>query len=496
VRQLVTEALVLCLAGGGLGTGLAFAGVGALVRLDLTPLPRLREVGPSFEALACALALCTITALGLGLVTAARATRETALSTLADGQRGPTGGASRRLLGGLVASQVGAALALLVGAGLLGRSLLRVLEVDPGFRTGNVMAMDVSLPGEASPASRVSFLEAVTGRLLGLPGVRAAGLVNSVPLGGGGANGTFLIVDQDIQDPRALEALFKDKDRTGYAEFRVASAGYFPALGVPLRRGRLFEASDGPEAPHVAVVSESFARDLRFSGDALGRRIQFGNMDGDLRTFTIIGMVGDVREAGLEATPRPILYASHRQRPRMTTSVTFVVHTEGDPAALVPPAREIVRALDPELPARFRTMAELRAATLADRRLTLGLLGTFAAAALALAILGIYGVASYSVAQRTREVGVRMALGAEPGRVLRMVLAESGRPVALGAALGLAIALGLGRSLAALLYEVEPGDPLTMAGVTLALGAAALGAAFLPARRATRIDPAVALRSD
>jgi putative ABC transport system permease protein len=497
LRQLVTEALLLCAAGGGLGVLLAFWGVRALSALAPGTLPRSQELGASLAGLLCALAVGVLTALGLGLVTAWRSTRETALSALADRQRAPTGGPHRRLLDALVASQVAATMALLIAAGLLGRSLHRLLEVDLGFRSGSVVAMDASLPPEAPHPERVRLQEDVIERLRTLPGVHDAGLVNIIPLGGGGADGTFLVSDREVKDLDELMVLFKDTARTGDADFRVASEGYFRAFGIPLHEGRLFEPGDGPEAPHVAVVSESFARGRWFQGrHALGQHIQFGNMDGDLRTFTIVGVVGDIREASLDAAPRPVLYASHRQRPRTTADVSFVVHADGDPGPLAAGARRILRELAPDVPPRFRTIAELRSASVADRRLTLWLLAAFGASALALAALGIYGVASYAVARRTREVGIRMALGAEPRQVLRMVLAESGRPVAVGALLGLGAALAVGRYLAALLYEVRPADPLTIAGVAAVLAAAALGAGFLPARRATRVDPAVALRSD
>ena len=436
--------------------------------------------------------------MALGLLTAFRATRESALTALADGQRAPSGGASRRLLDALVASQVAATMALLVGGGLLGRSLQRLLDVNPGYRTESVVAMEVALPFDSPLPARVRFQDELLERLRAVPGVRAAGLVsNEIPLGAEGADGTFLVQDHEVSDPKEFAVLYKDPERTGSAIFRVASEGYFAALGIPLAAGRLFEPQDGPDAPHVAVVSESFAKQRFFAnGGAIGRRIQFGNMDGDRRVFAIVGVVGDVREAGLNVPPKATLYASHRQRPRTAARVSFVVHAEGDTVALVAAARRVLRELDPEIPPRFRTVAEVRAASVADRRLTLALVASFGASALALAALGIYGVASYAVARRTREVGIRMAIGAQPAQVLRMVLAESGRPVLLGAVAGLGLALALGRFLATLLFEVRPADPATILLVALVLGATALLAGLVPARRATRVDPAVALRID
>lgn len=495
LRQLVTETLLLSGAGGALGAVLAFWGVRGLIPLDPGRLPRIEEVGPSLEALGLAVAVSMLTALLLGLATALRATRETAIASLADGQRAPAGGPSRRVLDALVASQVAATMALLMGAGLLGRSLLRLLDVDPGFRVERVVAMDLSLPPESELPARVRFQDAVIERVAALPGVRAAGLVNTIPLGGGGSDGTFLVTDQEAKSFDDFLPLLKDPQSTGQANFRVASEGYFHALGIPLLRGRLFGPGDTVDTPHVAVVSLSFARRWA-GGGALGRHVQFGNIDGDLRLFTIVGIVGDVRDAGLDAEPAPVLYASHRQRPRSAARVSIVFHAEGDPGTVTAAARRIVRELDPEIPPRFRTVAELRAASLAGRRLTFWLLSVFAASALLLAALGIYGVASYAVARRTREVGIRMALGAQPSAVLRMVLGESSRPVAVGGALGLLAALALSRFISSLLFGVHAADPQTVALVALLLAGVALGSGFLPARRATRVDPAVALRAE
>jgi putative ABC transport system permease protein len=496
VRQLVAEALVLAAIAGTLGTLLAFWGVRALARIDPGRLPRVREIGPSVEALLCAIAVSVATALGLGLATALRATRGTPLVSLADGQRASTHGGSRRLLDALVVSQVAATMALLMGAGLVGRSLARLLDVDPGFRIESALAMDVALPDDAPPPARVAVQDAVLERLHALPGVRAAGLVNAVPLGGAGADGTFVATDRPAASldevVRALEA----GEGTGQSEFRVASEGYFRALGIPLVRGRLFEETDTADAPHVAVVSQSFARRWPGGGDLVGRHVQFGNIDGDLRLFTIVGIVGDVRDAGLDAPARPVFYASHRQRPVTTARASFVVHSDGALAPLVDAMRRVAAELLPEVPPRFRTLADLRAESLASRRLTLVLLASFAAAALLLAGLGIYGVASYAVARRTREVGIRMALGARPAQVLGMVLSESARPVVLGALLGLLAAFALARLMASLLFATRPLDPRTVGAVTLVLAVVALAASLLPARRATRVDPSVALRAD
>lgn len=499
LRQLGTETLLLALCGGLLGTALAHAGLRLLLAFEPGRLPRVDEVGLSPAVLAFALGVSLATALGVGLFTGWRAARRAGRAALVDGARGTAAGASRRLLDALVASQVAAAATLLVGGGLLGRSLGGLLEVDPGFRTEQRIALDVSLPDAAGPealAERVRLHDQALERLRALPGVVAAGAVNAPPLSGGGADGAYLATGQEVANFAAFERLMKDPSLVGYAEFRVAGPGYFRALGIPMLRGRNFEERDAADAPHVAVISESLARD-RFPGlDPIGRHIQFGNMDGDLRPYEIVGVVGDVRDSGLDAAPRPTFYANVRQRPRAFTTLSFVAQLDGDAESFVASARQIVRELAPALPPRFRTLRALRDETLAERRFTLLLLAVFACGALGLAALGVYGVAAYSVARRTREVGVRLALGARPEQVLRLIVRQGTRAVAIGAGLGLLGSLALGRALAGLLYSVRPADPVTLLGVGLLLALTGVGASLVPARRAAGLAPARALRDE
>jgi putative ABC transport system permease protein len=326
--------------------------------------------------------------------------------------------------------------------------------------------------------------------------VREIGGVNVTPLTGEGANGTFLVVDRPLQDLREFETLSKNPALTGEAEFRIASAGFFRALDIPLLKGRLFDERDGPEAPHVALISASLARQKWPSEDPLGKLVEFGNMDGDVRLFTIVGMVGDVREAGPDRAPRPTLYGEYRQRPRSTSTFTYLLRAEGDPTALAAAARRVLAELDPEVPPRVRTLEAVRAASVADRRFTLGLLGTFGASALLLAALGLYGVTAYAVARRTREMGIRIALGAPPRQVVRLVVGEGTRPVLAGAVIGLILAFVLSRFMKGLLYGIAPGDPWTFAAAAVVLGIVAFLACLVPARRAARVDPMVALRAD
>jgi predicted permease len=500
VRQLVTEALLLSFLGSLGGIVLAGWGVRLLLAFEPGTLPRAEEVGLHAPVLAFAVLLCVGTALLVGLAVVLRSTRGVGSGSLHEGEHAAAGGPRRITLDALVLFQVAATVTLLAGAGLLGRSLLRLLSVDPGFRVASLLALDVAFPADNDSAEalarRVRFSDEVLARLRALPAVREAGLASVVPLGGTGGDGVFLVIDREIGGFEEFEALTRDPALTGEAEFRVASPGYFRALGIPLLRGRLFGEADGPDTPHVAVISESLARRRWPDEDPLGRHVEFGNMDGDLRLFTIVGVVGDVREAGLDREPRPTFYAFYRQRPRAAASPSFVVRADGPPAPLVSAARRLVRELDPELPPRFRTIEEIRAASLADRRFTLLLLGAFGTAALLLAALGIYGVTSYSVARRTREVGIRMALGARPAEVLGLVLGEGVRPVAAGAGLGILAALALSRLMSSHLFGVAPGDPATLAGVAALLALVALLACLAPARRAIRADPIVALRAE
>jgi predicted permease len=345
----------------------------------------------------------------------------------------------------------------------------------------------------------VAFDDRLLERATALPGVAAAGGVSAFPLDGGGSNGTFLVLERpdEVKSFEDWDALTKIPGRTGYANYRSASAGYFDAMGIPLLRGRSFSESDAPDAPITsAVVSESLAKKQWPGQDPIGKLIQFGNMDGDLRALRVVGVVGDVREEGVDAEPRPTLYAFYRQRPARAAQFDFALRTTVDPRSLVPSMRRVVKEIDPEVPPRFRTIEEIVAGSTADRRFTLLLLGVFGAAALLLALAGIYGVVSYLVAQRTREIGVRMAFGARAADVRRLVLRQGGVLAGVGLLLGLLAALGLTRLLRSQLYGVTASDPLAYAAGILLLAGVTLLASYVPARRATRVDPAIALRAE
>ena len=399
----------------------------------------------------------------------------------------------------IVAAQVAITLVLLVGAGLFGRSLMKALQVDPGFRVEQIVTMDVSLPWTGDPkvkAWQAGFYANLLERLRGIPGVESVGATSGLPMDGGHPDGQFLLMTAD-EVPKSFDALrpFENqKARIGNADFVAATEGYFRALGIPLVRGRMFDGRDAVDAPHAAVITQSLARERFSDRDPIGRTIEFGNMDGDLRLLTIVGVVADTHEYGPDAPPRPTVYVSLFQRPRSEISVTM--RSMGDPMTISTAARDILRGLDPEIPARFRTLSQVYAASLGSRRFNVILVGFFGATALLLATAGVFGVMAYSVSRRTREIGVRVALGAATRDVLRLILGEGLRTVLVGAALGLAGALVLTRTVSSLLFGVTATDPIAFGSVTLLLLAAALLACYLPARRAAKVDPVVALRSE
>jgi predicted permease len=401
---------------------------------------------------------------------------------------------------------------LLVGAGLLGKSFYRLLQIDPGFRTESAVAMELSLPdprmdesrykklmesydrlmthGEAPPEDtrftaeeerQRLFQQQLLERLGNTPGVIAAGTINYLPLAGGGPDGNFLVNNNPA--------------RQGHAEYRLASAGYFAAMGIPLLRGRTFDATDQVNAPNAAVVSQSFVKKYFSNEEVIGQTIQFGNMDGDLRLLHIVGVVGDVHDYGVDVAVGPTVYGNALQRlPSSTWNV--VARAQGEPGSLVPVMRETVRALDSQLPLKFRTLDQVFSSSLDQRRFSLVIFGVFGVAALLLAALGIYGVTAYVVTQRTREIGIRMALGAQLGDVLKMVLRYAMTLVLIGTIVGLAGAYAVTRVMSSLLFQVTATDLATFVAVPAVLLLVALVACLIPARRATNFDQLFTLRYD
>ncbi len=500
MSQFLTEALLLALAGGALGVLLAQWGTAALLAIAPADLAHPEHVSVNLPILLFAVAIATGVAISLGLFAAWRAASGNTEQALAERGQGNMGTAQGHRLGRAVAAgQLAITLVLLVGAGLLGRSLLRVLSVDPGFRTDHVLTMDLAMPSaekDSEKVQRVTLLNSLLAQLRALPGVDEVGGINELPLGSDLADGIFVVMNPSEPLPRMdqLEKLFQDNTRNGSADFGVASEGYFHALGIPLLRGRMFNASDTLDSPHVAVISQALARERWPNQDPIGQTVEFGNMDGDLRLLTIVGIVGDVRVASLESKPPGIIYVDYQQRPGSLYDFTVVMHTSLPPASLIPAARRVVAQLAPNIPPDLSTFTKVFSDSLKTRYFNLLLVGVFAACALLLAMAGIYGVMAYSVEQRTREFGVRMALGAEVGDVLRLVLRQGLIIVAVGAALGIVGSFALTRIMATMLFGITATDPITFAAVTILLVLVALAASYLPARRATKVDPMVALR--
>ena len=507
VQQFVTEAFVLSFAGGGFGLLGAYFGVTGLLALAPHNFPRLDEVSINLPVLAFAFQLCCGVAVGIGVFTAVRSTAGDVRKGLAEGGREQASSQSGQRVGrAIVAAQIAITLVLVVGAGLLGRSLMKVLEVNPGFRVEKIVTMDVSLPRPdwtdwKLKADHAIFFRNLIERLRQIPGVRQVGATSDLPTTGWVSNGQFLLMTQKelpklpttLQEmSRDFDMLLRQKDKLGEADFCVATEGYFQALGIPLIRGRLFDERDGPDSPHAALISASLARTRWPGQDPIGHTIEFGNMDGDLRLLTIVGIVGDVHDYGADKPPQPTVYVNLFQRPEPAMTLTML--SDADTQQITSAARQILHQLNPELPPRFGTFSQVYSESLGSRRFNLLLIGFFAGIALLLATAGVFGVMAYSVSRRTREIGVRIALGARSRDVLAMVLSQGLRTVLIGVVIGVAGALALTRAIQSLLFGVAATDPLTFFAVIGLLISAALLACYIPARRAAKVDPMVALR--
>jgi putative ABC transport system permease protein len=504
-RQFIVEALVLTLAAGVIGTLLAAWSVRLIVGLYHGNLPRIGEIGISTSVLLFTFAVSLLIAVVLGFVPLVHASRQCLQNDLQDAGRGASAGARQtRARNLLIVAQVALTLMLLVGAGLLARSFQRLLSVDPGFRAESLVAMTVLLPQPEEPAamrSLAQFYHRLFERLEAMPGVTSVGGTSALPMSGSGANGGFMEM-RSGQAPATMKEFIRQMDalspseRARDADYRAASAGFFTVMGIPLIRGRLFQEGDGPDSPHVAVVSQSLAKRFWPNEDPIGKQIEYGNMDGDLRLLTIVGIVGDVRDNGLDRDPRPTVYTDYFQRPAATAEFSIVVRAQGDAAVLSDAMRREAHTLNPEMPTKFETIEQVVSASLDNRRFSMTMFGLFSGAALALAMVGLYGVMSYITSERTKEIGIRMALGAQRGDMLQMVLRQSLTLVAIGIAAGIVAALGAARVIATMLYGVGANDFSTYAIVIVLLGGAALLASYVPARRAMKVDPMVALRHE
>jgi len=477
MRQFLTESVLLSTLGGALGLAAAKWGVDLLVALAAASLPRSQEVGLDGRVLGFTLLLSVVTGILFGLAPAFQASKTDVQQALKEGGSGGGGFERNWLRSLLVITEVTAALVLLVGSGLLIRSFARLQETDAGLRPENVLTLSIALPPARYDTQAVrTFYQQLMKRISSLPGVQAAGAINMLPLQQWGTNGP-IEVEGEAPYPAGQAPL---------AEYRAASSDYFHALGIPLIAGRFFNDQDRENAPSVIIINRTLA-DRHFANqDPIGKRLKAGSPD----WATIVGVVGDVKQSGLTQAARAEVFWCAAQAPR--SGMSLVVRAASDPTAAV---RAEVQALDRDLPIyNVKTMKTVIAESFADRRLNMLLLGIFAAVALILAVIGIYSVISYTTTQSTREIGIRMALGAQPKDVLKLIIGHGAVLSLIGVALGLAVAFALTRLMATLLYGVTATDPMTFVTVPILLIAVALLASYLPARRAMKIDPMVALR--
>ena len=483
-RQLLTESVTLAFAGGLVGLAITPWVLQGLVALAAKSLPRAVHTAIDARALALTAAVSLATGILFGLAPALQAGRKGSFEGLKSG-RSTEGRRPRRLRATLVISETALSLLLVAAAGLLLRSFARILKVDPGFRPDGVLTLRVALPDAiyGKPEQVRGFYQELLDRVQRLPGVQSAGAVSGLPLSGQGGSGTTTIDSQSVP----LE------DTTPEADQRVATPDYFKAMGISLVRGRLFEARDSDTAPPVAIVDESLAQTFWPNQDPIGKRLHSGGRNANTPWVTVVGEVRHVRNRTLEARSRVEVYWPENQRP--SGAMTLAVLASGNPMSLVPTIQREVSAIDPDLPVyRVRTMTEVMGDSLQRRRLALILLAVFAGLALLLASVGIYGVTSYGIAQSRVEIGLRMALGADRGQVLRMMIRRGMTTIAVGLGLGLVLALSLTRLMSGLLFAVRASDPLALGGAALLLTAAAFFAILIPARRATQVNPIVALR--
>jgi putative ABC transport system permease protein len=493
-RELLVESLLLALCAGVVGAFIAVWGVDALVRLQSDHVPRLAGARVGALPLLFTLGLTALSGVLAGLFPAWRLSAADGLAErLAEGGRGRVGSHSgSRLRGGLVTVETGLAMLLLVGAGLLIRSFVNLERVDPGFSTTGLLSFGVSLPDSryGQPEQAEAFVAQLLDRLRATRGVERAGGVTFVPLTGG----RYYMSVERLDDGPAYDRPGDEKS----VQVRIATPDYFRAMSMRMEQGRGFTPQDREGSPDVAVVNQAAARLLWPGKDALGHTLGIGTSFGLGRGQaggTVVGVVADSHEWGPAEAPPPMLYLAHAQFP--VGDMGIVLRDDGDPGRLIPAARSVLHDLDPELPmADVQTVGQLMHQSLAQSRFYSLMLMLFAATALLLAAVGIYGITAYAVSRRTREVGVRMALGAQPGEIVRLMLGRGLLLSLVGVGGGLVAALGLTRTLNGLLYGLQPTDPVTLLAVAALLTAVATAASWLPARRATRVDPVAALRHE
>jgi len=487
IAQTLVETVMLACLGGVVAIAVVSWSMSTLLTLAPADMPRIGEVRPDATVLLFTFAVSLVTGLAIGIVPALAASKPELQSTLKSSGRGATTGrGQRRLRSALVVAEVGLAVVLTLGAGLLLRSFLSVLAIDPGFRADNLLTLQIALPSSYQSADQRRALYATLfSRLDALPGVTSSGGTTRLPLGSTNVTTKIGVEGRDLPPGEWPEV-----------EFRRAVHDYFTAMGIPLLRGRDFNATDGPAAPPVIVINQTMARQLFPGEDPIGRRVQIGTpTPGAANPWsTIVGVIGDVRHSGLEAPPSPEMYMPGLQGP--PSNPFIVIRTAGDPAALAATVRAEVQAVDKTIAAYdIRPMSQVRSEAVSQRRFVLLLVAAFGALALLMAAVGVYGVMALIVSERTAEIGIRLALGAQPGAVLRTVVVQGITLAALGVAAGLAIATAFMPLVRTQLYGIRPLDPPTLLGVPAMLIAIAALACFIPARRAMAIDPVDALRN-
>ena len=488
VRQLLTESVVLSLLGGLAGLGLSVWVVDLFVKLSPGDIPRLNEASVDLRLLTFTLLVSMFTGVAFGMWPALQASSVSLNQSLKDaGSKASEGKQHRRARNVLIMTELALAQVLLVGAGLLITSYVRVNQVDPGFNSDQVLTAKLAPAASKYPdaKSRVQFYSQVIEQLQSLPGATSVGMVMNLPLSGSSMNRGFKV--EGRPDPKPNENVSMD--------YQVVSRDYFSTLGVPIIRGRGFTNEDIETAPRVIVINEAMAHQYWPNEDPVGRRIAIGESSKDTSWRTIVGIVGNIRHASLTEAAVPCAFIDFRQDLESWPRMAFVIKTKTDAASLTSAVRKSLVAIDSQQPVyAIEPMEKLVGSSIAPRRFVMSLIGALALIALALAMVGIYSIISFSVSERTREIGIRMALGAKQRNVLTMVLGQGMRVAACGILAGLIVALALTSLLKALLFEVSAQDPTTFVIVAIMLSLVALVACYLPARRATRVDPLLALR--
>ncbi|PZR77979.1 MAG: ABC transporter permease [Chthoniobacterales bacterium] len=486
LRQILSESVLLAIVGGAAGSLLAVWGLELLRTIGAKTVPRIAEANLDTRVLLVTLIVTVSTGILFGLIPALASSNPELTEALKEGGRGSTTGLRRnRIRNSLVVAEVALALVLLISAGLLIKSFVQLQKVDPGFNPKHVLTMELSLPLIKYPRGKPvsDFYAEVERRVARIPGVEHVALTTILPLSGSNSDSSFHIEGRDEKQTN----VFPDE------ELRVITPDYFRVLETPLLKGRFFNGADNADAPKVVIINQAMANKYWPGEDSLGKRINFNDEDpAKIDWFTVVGVVGDIRHRGLDAEAKPEYYLVHQQRPYR--GMILAARSRKDPRALVSSIRRELQSFDPEQPlANIKTLEQIAGDSVAPRRLSVVLLGVFAAVALILASVGIYGVMSFLVVQRTHELGVRMALGAQRRDVLRLIVGHGMKLIAIGTAIGLILAISSVRALGAMLYNVGAFDLSTFIGVTFALGPVALLASYIPAARVVRADPMSAL---